>query len=161
MRARDGPGPHRLRGAWQAVRATLHVARFGAPRRERDLRPLRGPFNALNVATQHIASTSGSRREASGLRLALYLARNPLWLFGWAAGLGGFAFQAAALDKGQLSIVQALLVTELVFGLLLRKVWIGQTIRRAAWGSAALTCCRPRGLRLASPAARWHSDSER
>ncbi len=37
-------------------------------------------------------------------------------------------------------MVQALLVTELVFGLLLRKVWIGQSIRRAAWGSAALTC---------------------
>jgi hypothetical protein len=104
--------------------------------------------NALYVATQHIASTSGSRREASGLRLALYLARNPLWLFGWAAGLGGFAFQAAALDKGQLSIVQALLVTELVFGLLLRKVWIRQTIRRVAWGSAALTCCGLAGFVL-------------
>lgn len=97
--------------------------------------------NALYVATQHIASTSGRRREASGLRLALYLARSPLWLFGWAVAIGAFVFQAAALNKGQLSIVQALLVTELVFGLVLRKVWIHQTIRLAAWGSAALTCC--------------------
>ncbi len=96
--------------------------------------------NALYVATQHVASTSGRRREASGLRLVLYLARSPLWLFGWAAGLAGFVFQAAALNRGQLSIVQALLVTELVFSLVLRRLWLGQAIRPAAWGSAALTC---------------------
>jgi drug/metabolite transporter (DMT)-like permease len=78
--------------------------------------------------------------KASGLRLVAYLIRSPLWVFGWVAAVGAFAFQAAALKNGQLSIVQALLVTELVFGLLLRKVWIGQAIRPAAWGSAALTC---------------------
>ena len=41
-----------------------------------------------------------------------------------------------------------LLVTELVFGLLLRKVWIGQAIRPAAWGSAALTCVALAGFVL-------------
>lgn len=96
--------------------------------------------NALYVATQHVASTSGRVGKAKGLRLLAYLLRSPLWLLGWAAGLGAFVFQAAALKSGQLSIVQALLVTELVFGLLLRKVWIGQAIRPAAWGSAVLTC---------------------
>ena len=96
--------------------------------------------NALNVATQHVASTSGRVGKASGLRLVAYLIRSPLWLLGGAAALAAFGFQAAALNGGQLSIVQALLVTELVFGLLLRKVWIGQAIRPAAWGSAALTC---------------------
>ncbi len=96
--------------------------------------------NALYVATQHVASTSGRTGKASGARLVASLVRSPLWLLGWAAGLAGFVFQAAALDRGQLSIVQALLVTELVFGLLLRKVWIRQAIRPAAWGSAALTC---------------------
>lgn len=96
--------------------------------------------NALYVATQHVASTSGRVGKASGLRLVAYLIRSPLWLLGWAAALGAFVFQAAALKNGQLSIVQALLVTELVFGLLLRKIWIGQTIRPAAWASAVLTC---------------------
>ncbi|MGC2374764.1 MAG: hypothetical protein WA484_12905 [Solirubrobacteraceae bacterium] len=47
-------------------------------------------------------------RKASGPRLVAYLIRSPLWLFGWAAALGAFAFQAAALKNGQLSIVQAL-----------------------------------------------------
>jgi drug/metabolite transporter (DMT)-like permease len=96
--------------------------------------------NALFVAIQHIASTSGRPATASGLRLVASLIRSPLWLFGWVAGLGGFAFQAVALNNGQLSVVQALLVTELVFGLVLRKVWIRQSIRPAAWSSAALTC---------------------
>ncbi len=96
--------------------------------------------NALYVTTQHVASTSGRVGKASGLRLVAYLIRSPLWLLGLAAVLAAFVFQAAALNGGQLSIVQALLVTELVFGLLLRRVWIHQAIRPAAWGSAALTC---------------------
>jgi hypothetical protein len=96
--------------------------------------------NALYVTTQHLASTSGRTAKASGLRLVGSLIRSPLWLFGWAAGLGAFVFQAAALERGQLSIVQALLVTELVFGLLLRRVWLRQSIRSAAWVSAAVTC---------------------
>jgi hypothetical protein len=96
--------------------------------------------NALYVAVQHIASTRGRARRASGARLVVELFQSPLWLFGWAAAVGGFVFQAAALNKGQLSVVQALLVTELVFGLVLRKLWIRQIIPRAAWGSAVLTC---------------------
>src|SRR5271167_1220801 len=96
--------------------------------------------NALFVTTQHVASTSAGTAKARGIRLVASLIRNPLWLFGWAAGLGGFAFQAAALKNGQLSVVQALLVTELVFGLVLRRVWIKQSIKPAAWGGAALTC---------------------
>ncbi len=96
--------------------------------------------NALYVTTQHVASTAGSTRKASGLRLLAQLMRSPLWLFGWVAGIGAFAFQAAALKNGQLSIVQALLVTELVFGLVLRRLWIGQAISTAAWVSAAVTC---------------------
>lgn len=95
--------------------------------------------NALYVATQHIAST-GAPAKASGLRLVAYLFRSPLWLFGWAVAIGAFVFQAAALAHGELSIVQALLVSELVFGLVLRRLWLGQSIRSAAWASAALTC---------------------
>lgn len=96
--------------------------------------------NALYVTTQHLASTSGRSARATGLRLVASLLRSPLWLLGWVAAIGAFVFQAAALDRGQLSIVQAVLVTELVFGLGLRKVWIRQQVRPAAWASAAVTC---------------------
>jgi len=95
--------------------------------------------NAANVVTQHIAST-GDPAKSSGWRLVIYLFRNPLWLLGWAALLGAFVFQALALNDGQLSVVQTLLVTELVFALVIRKMWIHQSIRPLAWFSAALTC---------------------
>ncbi|HME66005.1 MAG TPA: DMT family transporter, partial [Streptosporangiaceae bacterium] len=95
--------------------------------------------NAVNEATQHIASTAAPRRS-SGWRLVVYLFRNPLWLFGWAALAAAFVFQALALANGLLSIVQPVLATELVFMLVLRRFWIHQSIRPVTWGAAALAC---------------------
>ena len=95
--------------------------------------------NAVNEATQHVASTA-SPRQSSGWRLVVYLFRNPLWLFGWVALAGAFLFQALALHNGLISVVQPVLATELVFMLVLRQFWIRQSIRLVAWGAAALTC---------------------
>jgi drug/metabolite transporter (DMT)-like permease len=95
--------------------------------------------NAVNEATQHIASTTAPHRS-SGWRLVVYLFRNPLWLFGWVALAGAFVFQALALHDGLISIVQPLLATELVFMLALRQFWIHQSIRPITWGAAALAC---------------------
>jgi drug/metabolite transporter (DMT)-like permease len=95
--------------------------------------------NAVNEATQHVASTAAPARS-SGWQLVVYLFRNPLWLLGWAALIAAFAFQALALSQGQISVVQPLLATELVFMLLLRRVWIHQSIRPVTWGAAAVTC---------------------
>ncbi len=95
--------------------------------------------NAVSVTTQHIASTTDPRRS-SGWRLVLYLFRNPLWLFGWVALAGAFLFQALALHNGLISVVQPLLVTELIFALVLRRFWIHQSILLVTWGGAALTC---------------------
>ncbi len=95
--------------------------------------------NAASVATQHIASTAGPRRS-SGWRVVTYLFHNPLWLFGWVALAGAFLFQALALHDGLVSVVQPLLVTELVFALVLRRFWIHQSIRGITWVAAALTC---------------------
>jgi drug/metabolite transporter (DMT)-like permease len=95
--------------------------------------------NAVNEATQHVASTASPRRS-SGWRLVVYLFRNPLWLFGWVALIGAFVFQALALHEGLISVVQPVLATELVFMLVLRRFWIHQAIRPITWGAAALTC---------------------
>ena len=95
--------------------------------------------NAVNVTTQHMASTSDPGRS-SGWRLVLYLFRNPLWLFGWVALAAAFVFQAFALHLGLVSVVQPLLATELVFVLVLRRFWVHQSIRPITWGAAALTC---------------------
>ena len=95
--------------------------------------------NALNLTTQHRASIASPRR-AKGWHLVIYLFRNPLWLFGWVALAAAFVFQALALQSGQMSVVQPLLVMELVFVLVLRRVWIRQQIRAVTWWSAGVTC---------------------
>ncbi len=95
--------------------------------------------NALNVIAQHLGSL-GSAEKSKGWRFVITLFRNPMWLAGWGALAGGFVFQALALHIGQLSVVQPLLVTELVFALALRRVWLRQSIRGATWWAAALTC---------------------
>jgi drug/metabolite transporter (DMT)-like permease len=95
--------------------------------------------SAVSVITQHIASTADPR-QSSGWRLVLYLFRNPLWLFGWVALAGSFLFQALALHNGMVSVVQPLLVTELIFALVLRRFWIHQSIRLVTWGGGVLTC---------------------
>jgi drug/metabolite transporter (DMT)-like permease len=94
--------------------------------------------SAANLLTQRVSSGAGPK--GSIWRVAMYLVRQPLWLFGMAAAIVAFVFQAVALRYGQLSQVQPLLVTELVFVLVLRRTWLRQHIRLAAWGSAALTC---------------------
>ena len=95
--------------------------------------------NALNVVTQHVASTSAPARD-KGWRLARYLLRNPLWLLGVGAMVGSFAFQALALYNGRLSVVQAILITELVFSLVIGRLWLRRQVTAPAWVSAAATC---------------------
>jgi len=109
-----------------------------APLNERSLRLLAALSNAANVITQHIASTSDPA-GSSGWRLVVYLFRNPLWLFGWIALVGAFVFQALASVTASSRGPDAD-GHELVFGLLIRKVWIHQSIRPVAWASAVLTC---------------------
>ena len=95
--------------------------------------------NAVNLLTQHKASI-GAPQRVKGWRLALYLPRQPLWLLGVAAAVGSFVFQALALHNGPLSVVQPLLITELVFALVLRRVWIHQDVARSAWVSVSVVC---------------------
>jgi drug/metabolite transporter (DMT)-like permease len=100
---------------------------------------LAGLCNALNVTAQHLGSIS-SAENSKGWRFVVSLLRNPLWLAGWGALACGFIFQALALHAGQMSVVQPLLVTELVFALALRRIWLRQPIRGVTWWAAALTC---------------------
>ena len=95
--------------------------------------------NAVNLMTQHAASVGAPERQ-KGWRLALYLVRQPVWLLGGAAAVGSYAFQALALHNGAMSVVQPVLVTELVFVLVLRRVWIRQDVARAAWAAVTVVC---------------------
>ncbi len=94
--------------------------------------------NAVAVTTQHVAS----RAIASGTapsQLLRRLVTSPLWLLGWIALGGSLLFQALALHFGSLSVVQPLLVSELVITLVVRRVWLRQSISTSAWRWSALT----------------------
>jgi hypothetical protein len=108
--------------------------------------------NALAVTAQHIASTS--RRGLSLWRLVAHLVRHPLWWLGWGGMAASLVGQALALHFGPLSLVQPLLVSELVIALILRRTWLRQSIRPSAWASALLTVVALAGfLVLAAPRA--------
>lgn len=67
------------------------------------------------------------------------LAGQAMWLLGTAALLTGYVFQAAALDRGRLAIIQPLLVTTVIFalplGYFLTKQHVG---RREVIGAAVI-----------------------
>src|ERR1700728_3596623 len=119
--------------------------------------------NAANVITQHVASTSDPD-ESKGWRFVWYLVTNPLWLFGGAALIGAFVFQAIALHNGSLSVVQTILMTDLVFSLVLRRLWIRQSISLQVWTAAVVTCAavsvfivtaEPRGGHAVAKSTAW------
>jgi drug/metabolite transporter (DMT)-like permease len=121
--------------------------------------------NAVNLLTQHAASIRAPKQE-KGWRLGLYLARQPLWLLGIGAAVGSYAFQALALHNGPMSVVQPVLITELIFVLVLRRVWIHQDVARAAWAAVLLVCAslavflaaaEPSGGKPAPATAEWLS----
>jgi uncharacterized membrane protein len=121
--------------------------------------------NGVHLMTQHSVSIGVSGKHR-GWDLVRFLFRQPLWLLGWVAAAAGFAFQAVALHDGQLSIVQPLLVTELVFVLLLRRLWVHQHIAKMAWTAALITCAalavfltvaQPHGGHLRPDAPDWLS----
>jgi hypothetical protein len=80
--------------------------------------------------------------------------------------VGSFVFQALALHFGPLSVVQPVLITELVFVLVLRVVWIHQDVARAAWAAVLVVCAalgvfltaaEPTGGQPGAQTARWLS----
>jgi drug/metabolite transporter (DMT)-like permease len=71
--------------------------------------------------------------ELGGVGSASSLVRllsRPMWLFGTLALFVGYGFQAAALDRGRLSIIQPLLVTTVVFALPLGYFLTNQIVGR-------------------------------
>ena len=111
--------------------------------------------NALNVTVMQHVACIGDPRHSKGWGFVRYLLSNPLWLFGWVALAGAFVFQAIALHNGAVSVVQPLLVTELVFALVLRWLWLHQRIRPVTWWAAVLTCISLDTLDRHGRAQRW------
>lgn len=75
---------------------------------------------AVSAALQQRAARRGAQLAGDGRRLLGLLRRlyrDPLWRLGWVVNVAGFAAQALALHLGSIAVVQALLVTQLLFAL--------------------------------------------
>lgn len=120
-----------------AVSATLqqHSARSTARR---------PAVRRLDAADQTVAALEGAAH--AGLtppptrELLFRVAREPLWWVGWLAGFAGFAAQAVALHMGSIVVVQALVVTQLLFALPLGSMFTGRRPLRRDWAGAAPVC---------------------
>ncbi len=94
--------------------------------------------NGLGVTAQHIASTSSTHHER-GWRFVAFLLRHPLWLVGWVAMGGSLLFQSLALHFAAMSLVQPVLVLELVLALVLRRLWLRQSVSTRALSASVAT----------------------
>jgi drug/metabolite transporter (DMT)-like permease len=125
------------------------------------------------TATSSVCQRLGARNlELSGFQvrgfdawLVFRLARQPVWLLGFASMIAGFLLQVSALHFGPLALVQPVLAVELlfVFGYM-AALTHGGRVRRREWLAAAamsagvslfLGAASPSGGRLHAPAAPW------
>jgi drug/metabolite transporter (DMT)-like permease len=72
-------------------------------------------LSALSVVLQRVALESAPATSSLSPRLLLHALRKRGWLAGVVLLLGTFVLQASALRVGQLSVVQPVLTTELIF----------------------------------------------
>jgi hypothetical protein len=79
--------------------------------------------------------------------------RQRLWWIGTAADVVAVALHASALRRGPLSVVQPLLVTVLVFGLVARGVGRGRVDRREVWWAVVLSSALAGFLAIAGSTA--------
>jgi drug/metabolite transporter (DMT)-like permease len=118
---------------------------------------------ALGSVLQQKAGTDAPTIGARG-GLLLEMARRPVWLAGVVADGLAFAAQAAALDVGQLAVVQPLLVASVAFALPLGAWLTNQQVgRREVIAAAAIliglgafiAVANPGGGRTSAPLGAW------
>jgi hypothetical protein len=106
----------------------------------------------LSSVLQHKAAQAAAPERSMRPGLLLDLVRTPLWLIGQGTATAGFAAQAVALSFGALSVVQPLLVTRIVFGLLLAARISRQALTAKEWaGAVAIVIGLGAFLAAASP----------
>ncbi|MER7170633.1 DMT family transporter [Streptomyces mesophilus] len=87
---------------------------------------------------QQSAARSAPLGDFLSPRLLLDLVRMPRWLAGIALMSGGTALGAVALSWGEMSLVEPLLATHLLFAMTLVRWRTGQPLGRQGWGGLLL-----------------------
>ena len=108
---------------------------------------------ATGAAVQHREVAEVPTASSTGLRLVIAALRRPLYLLGFAVLLGAFAFQFAALRVGDLTQVQPMLATELLFLMVIIVFTHHQRPGRREWAAAVMIVG---GLALFLVAAKPH-----
>jgi drug/metabolite transporter (DMT)-like permease len=95
--------------------------------------------NALATVLQRLGveEACGSESRSSGLMAALL--RRPIWFAGFALTVVGFLLQAVAISLGDLSTVQPVMVTELLFLAVILGGWFKLSFGLREWSGVAGT----------------------
>lgn len=88
------------------------------------------------VVQQHVASMTPDEERLSP-RLLLDLLRRPLWLLGILSMVAGQVVEALALRHGDLTVVEALTATNVLFALPMAAAWRRRRLCRRDWIGAA------------------------
>ena len=110
----------------------------------------------MTSVLQRLANVAGSDEKRSAWHTTRVPVRQPMWLLGMVCMGGTFVFTALALYFGQLAAVQPVLVTELIFTLALRRLWLGDRIATRTWGVAGLLCAGLIGFLVAADPREGH-----
>jgi drug/metabolite transporter (DMT)-like permease len=90
-------------------------------------------FIAVGDVIQQRSAHDVTDEQVGHVALFLRLLRDKQWWLGSLVAAGGFGLQAAALGFGSVLLVQALLVTSLLFALPLSARFAGRRITRSQW----------------------------
>ena len=90
-------------------------------------------FMAIGIVVRQRATIDVPSDQGVSAVMFTTLLRRPLWWAGTAAAVAGYAFQALALIKGSLILVQPLLVSALLFALPMSARMAGRRVTRGEW----------------------------
>jgi drug/metabolite transporter (DMT)-like permease len=93
---------------------------------------------AIGIVVRQRATMDVPSDQSVSTRMIVTLLRRPIWWLGTAAAVAGYGFQALALVKGSLILVQPLLVSALLFALPLSARLAGRRVTRREWMWAGL-----------------------
>lgn len=95
-------------------------------------------FMAIGIVVRQRATMDVPSEDGVSTRMIATLLRRPLWWAGTGSAVLGFVFQALALVKGSLILVQPILVSALLFTLPLSARLSGRRVTRGEWMWAGL-----------------------
>ncbi|MET0453643.1 MAG: DMT family transporter [Mycobacterium sp.] len=93
---------------------------------------------AIGIVVRQRATMDVPADESVSTRMFVTLVRRPIWWAGTGVAVAGYGFQALALVKGSLILVQPLLVSALLFALPLSARLAGRRVTRREWLWAGL-----------------------